>query len=58
MIVPFVVVAMGWRLNELSGRGDAVDGRPRVGTLELLLRVPIFLFRSSRKSDLRGETLN
>ena len=58
MIVPFVVVAMGCRLNELSGRGDAVDGRPRAGTLELLLRFPIFLFKSSRKSDLRGETLN
>lgn len=57
VIVPFVVVAMGCRLNELSGLGDAVDGRPRAGTEELL-RFPIFRFRSSRRSDLRGETFN
>jgi hypothetical protein len=57
VMVPFVVVAIGCRLNELSGLGEAVDGRPRAGTDELL-RFPIFLFRSSRRSDLRGETLN
>lgn len=57
VMVPFVVVAIGCRLNELSGLGDAVDGRPRAG-IDELLRFPIFLFRSSRRSDLRGETLN
>jgi hypothetical protein len=56
-MVPFVVVAIGCKLNELSGLGEAVDGRPRAG-IDELLRFPIFLFRSSRRSDLRGETLN
>jgi hypothetical protein len=56
-MVPFVVVAMGCKLNELSGLGEAVDGRPRAG-MEELLRLPIFRFRSSRRSDLRGDTLN
>jgi len=55
-MVPLVVVAIGCKLNELSGLGDAVDGRPRAG-MEELLRLPIFRFRSSRRSDLRGDTL-
>nr|CAD7262836.1 unnamed protein product [Timema shepardi] len=56
VMVPLVVVvaaAMGWMLNELSGRGEESEvGRPRAGML--LLRLPIFLFKSSRSKDLRA----